>query len=265
MLNILLVGCGKMGGAMAKRWAGLPLCKQMVIIDPVASISGANVQCIHDLKDLPATFRPNVIVFGVKPQTLGDIVNDYKNLIGPTTLVISIAAGKTIAFFETHLGPKTRIVRCMPNSPAAIGKGITAASASKSVSNVEREWTTSLLSAVGDVVWLEDEKEMNAVTALSGNGPAYLFLLIENLTEAGIKLGLEPVLAEKLARKTITGSAMLADMSLATPATKLRENVTSPGGTTEAAMEILLQRPGMPELYAHALKRASDRAEELSK
>lgn len=255
MLKVLLVGCGKMGKALAEGWKKSGICDRLVIVEPASSD-------IKSLKDVPADFIPQAVVFAVKPQTLDGMIGDYTRFSG--SLFISIAAGKPVSFFEKHLGAKEKIVRCMPNLPASIGKGITVSFAGKHVTETEKEWATSLLSAIGDVLWTTDEKLMNPVTALSGSGPAYVFLLIEAMTKAGIHIGLDPAMAEKLARQTVIGSAFLAAESTGTPASTLRENVTSPGGTTQAALSVLMATPGIQDIFDRALAAASRRAEELS-
>ena len=243
-----------MGGALAQRWQAQRICTELVIVDPVASK-------IKSFKDIPAHFKPQVIVFAVKPQMLAEMVQDYKAYTG--ALIVSIAAGKPIAFFETHLGA-AKIIRSMPNTPAAIGKGITVACPNKNVTAAEKEQAAKLLGAVGEVLWVEKESLLNPVTALSGSGPAYIFLLIETLTKAGIHIGLDTAMAEKLARQTVVGSAALAEADAA-PASQLRKNVTSPGGTTEAALNVLMAEHGIQELFDRALMAATKRAEELSK
>lgn len=249
MANILLVGYGKMGSAMAERWKQ----HSLVIVEPTKDIRSVN--------DIPAGFAPDAVIFAVKPQTLPDIIGDYARF---NALFISIAAGKPISFFEQYLGVKARIIRAMPNTPASIGKGITVAYAGTNATQGDRATAASLLGAVGEVLWVDDERLMDPVTALSGSGPSYVFLLIEALTKAGTEIGLNAALAEKLARQTVIGSAALA-AATDTPASNLREAVTSPGGTTEAAMKILMADGGLQDLFSRALKAASERAKELSK
>jgi pyrroline-5-carboxylate reductase len=256
VLNVLLVGAGKMGGALAQRWNEIHLCRQLVIVEPTSPIKS--------FKDVPAVFEPQVIVFAVKPQTLADTVRDYQGYIDRGALVVSIAAGKPVSFFEKYLGAEAKIIRSMPNLPASIGKGITVAYANRNVSAAEKEWASALLGAVGEVLWVDKESLLNPVTALSGSGPAYVFLLIETMAKAGVHIGLDPVMAEKLARQTVIGSAALAEASPGIPATTLRENVTSPGGTTQAALEVLMAAPGIQALFDRALAAATKRAEELS-
>lgn len=253
-MNILLVGNGKMGSALSAGWKARGLCDDLVIVDPQSSI----VKSFHEIEK---SFKPQVIVFAVKPQTLGGMIEDYKTYTG--ALIISIAAGKPLSFFEQHLGAAAKVVRSMPNTPAAIGKGITVACANKNVSDTEKKMATGLLSAGGDVLWVEKEALLNPVTALSGSGPAYVFLLIETLTKAGVSIGLDPAMAEKLARKTVIGSAALAEADPA-PAAELRQNVTSPGGTTAAALKVLMDEPAIQSLFDKALAAATKRAEELS-
>ena len=252
-MNVLLVGCGRMGGALAQRWQALKICRQLVIVDPVTSS-----------KEIPVGFKPQVIVFAVKPQILGDMIGDYRSFAAEGALVVSIVTGKLVTFFEKHLGAGAKIIRSMPNTPAAIGKGITVATANRNVSAVEKEQAAALLGAVGEVLWVDKESLLDPVTALSGSGPAYVFLLIEAMAKAGIHIGLDPAMAEKLARQTVIGSAALAEASPDVSAAKLRENVTSPNGTTQAALDVLMRSSGLQELFNQALAAAAKRAEELS-
>ncbi|MBI1214831.1 MAG: pyrroline-5-carboxylate reductase [Alphaproteobacteria bacterium] len=262
-INVLLVGCGKMGGALLQRWQAQNLCKSVHVVEPHPQ--GLSVPEVTDVAALPADFAPDVIVMAVKPQILPEVVGDYKAFTDKGCLLLSIAAGKPISFFEEYLGDSAAIVRVMPNTPAAIGQGITVATANKNASDRQKEDATALLSAVGEVLWVDDEEKLNPVTALSGSGPAYVFLLIEAMTQAGVHIGLEPDMAAKLARQTVIGSAALAKQSAEVPASTLRENVTSPGGTTAAALAVLMAEPGMQDLFNRALAAATKRAEELSK
>jgi pyrroline-5-carboxylate reductase len=262
--NVLLVGCGKMGGALLRRWQELGLYKEIYVVEPTP-INVLAARQVPDFQHIPAAFKPNVIVFAVKPQVLPDVAKLYKGFAAKGALILSIAAGKPIGFFEKELGKKACIVRSMPNTPAAIGEGITVACANRNVSKPQKAQAAALLGSVGEVLWVENEKLLNPVTALSGSGPAYVFLLIEALTEAGKKIGLDSKMAEKLARQTVIGSAALAKDSASITAKKLRENVTSPGGTTAAALEILMASNGVQPLFDKALTAATKRAEELSK
>lgn len=252
-MKVLLVGHGKMGGALAQGWRKQGI--DPLVVDPASS-------AVKSFHDIPQDFKPDVIIFAVKPQILTEMITQYKAY--PQALVVSIAAGKTIAFFEKHLGGGVKVVRSMPNTPAAIGRGITVAAANKNVSPAEKDKATKLLKAGGEVLWVEKEELLNPVTALSGSGPAYVFLLIEAMTQGGIAIGLEPAMAEKLARQTVIGSAALAESEPGTSAEQLRKNVTSPGGTTEAALKVLMAEPGMQALFTRALTAATKRAEELS-
>ncbi len=244
-----------MGGAMARRWQDKNICEKLIIVDPAASL-------IKSFADIPKNFKPDVMVFAVKPQILPEMIDDYK--AWPDALAVTIAAGKPISFFAERLGAGAKIVRAMPNTPAAIGKGISVAVAGKNVSGAEKDRAAKLLGAVGEVLWAEEESLLNPVTALSGSGPAYVFLLIETMARAGAHMGLDPSMAEKLARQTVIGAAALAENDAATPADVLRQNVTSPGGTTEAALKVLMMDPGMQDLFNRALKAATRRAEDLS-
>lgn len=252
---LLLSGCGKMGGAMLARWKDLALCADIKVIEP------SDPAAFKSARDVPPAFRPGVIVLAVKPQTLPDIIADYR--AWPDALFISIAAGRPISFFEQHLGAKAKIVRAMPNLPASIGKGMTVACANKNVTAQEKETAATLLKAVGAFLWVDDENLLNPVTALSGSGPAYVFLLIEMLEKAGAKIGLSPEMSRALARQTVIGSAALAEAD-ASPAATLRQNVTSPGGTTAAALDVLMS-PEIQAIFDKALAAATKRAEELAK
>jgi len=259
MLNILLVGCGKMGGAMANSWKEIHIYNQLLIVDPTSDK-------IKSFKDLPSDFYPNIIVFAVKPQIIGDVIDDYKKYTNKGAVALSIIAGKPISFFEKHLGSEAKIIRSMPNLPASIGKGMLAAYANNNVNKKEKTWAETLLSASGEFLWVDDEDFLNPVTSLSGSGPAYVFLLIETMALAGQTLGLDKKTSEKLARQTVIGSAALVEASPNITAAKLRENVTSKGGTTAAALKVLMaDKGGIQELFNKALLAANDRAKDLSK
>jgi pyrroline-5-carboxylate reductase len=203
------------------------------------------------------------IVIAVKPQTAPVAVPPLRAHVGPSTLVLSIMAGRTIGFLEKHLPPGTAIVRAMPNTPASIGRGITVAVANAKVSARQRKQASDLLAAIGKVEWVGDENLIDAVTALSGSGPAYVFLLAEAMTKAGIAAGLPAALAARLARETVAGSGELLHRSDLDAAT-LRQNVTSPGGTTAAALEVLMGPGGFDELLTKAIAAAARRSRELA-
>ncbi len=256
-MRILLVGAGKMGGALLRRWHDLGVAQDILVIDTARNLTSP--------ADLPAGFAPDVIVFAVKPQTLPDILPDYRRFTDAGALSISIAAGRTTAFFARHLGDGAAVIRTMPNTPAAIGEGITGAYAPPHVSAEQRALAQHLLSPVGAVVWVDDEDQLDAVTAVSGSGPAYVFLLIEAMAIAGEKLGLAPDIAMTLARQTVIGAAALAKAEPQNSARLLRESVTSPNGTTAAALAVLMRdEAGLAAVMQEALRAASDRARELN-
>jgi pyrroline-5-carboxylate reductase len=211
---------------------------------------------------LPAEPRPDAVVFAVKPQIADDVVPQYRRWAGSETLFLSIIAGKTLAGLTRHLG-NGAIIRTMPNTPAAIGRGITVACANPLVTSEQREFCDRLLAAIGESAWVEDEALMDAVTAVSGSGPAYVFLLIEALARAGEAEGLPADLALRLARLTVAGSGELAHISEEGPA-QLRENVTSPGGTTRAALDVLMAEHGLEALIGRAVAAAAARSRELA-
>lgn len=256
-MKVLLVGCGKMGSAMMSRWIALDLCSDIQVIEP------SSPQYLPSPDQLPQGYAPNVVVFAVKPQTLPNMIGAYKIFAG-SSVFISIAAGKKISFFEDALSTSAQIVRAMPNTPAAIGKGVTVACANSHVSAQGRLIAEQLLSAVGTCLWTENENDINAVTALSGSGPAYVFHLIEAMTTAGIANGLSPEMSAALARQTVIGSAALAETESNTPPETLRKNVTSPGGTTEAALKVLMTDDKLSKLMVDAITAARKRAEELA-
>ena len=266
--RLLLVGCGKMGGAMLSGWIERGANPgDITVIEPHAESAAAareahGVGVLEDPSDLPGD-PPAVVVFAVKPQTLPDMAAAYAPVAGGGAVALSIAAGRPIGFFEAALGAETAVVRSMPNTPAAVGRGITAACANPNVSDDQRALCQRLLTAIGEVVWVEDESLIDAVTAVSGSGPAYVFLLIECMTEAGIAEGLPPDIAARLARATVAGSGELARLS-DEDAAQLRINVTSPGGTTEAALGVLMADDGMAALMKRAIAAAARRSRELA-
>jgi pyrroline-5-carboxylate reductase len=247
--SILLVGCGRMGSAMLTGWQKSGL-QNMSISDP------AHANHI-DVSSVSTPF--DIVVLAIKPQQADEILPTLQSHITPSTLILSIMAGVTISKIETLLNHTGAIFRAMPNTPAMIGAGITVISKNARASNEQTQIVSSLLTPLGDVVSLDDENLMNAVTALSGSGPAYLFYVIEVLSAAGVKQGLPPAIAMELARKTMIGSALLAQSEPNTTATELRENVTSKGGTTEAALQILMQNNELQALFDKAIEAATKR------
>lgn len=268
--NLLLVGCGKMGGALLAGWLdrGFDAAAITVVEPGESSIADdhrrSGVRLVASAEEAAAASVPHVVVFAVKPQAMDEIVPHYQRFVAGGPVFLSIAAGRTIASFETLLGSRAAVVRAMPNTPAAIRQGITAACANSAAGSDQRALCTELLEAVGEVVWIDDESRMDAVTALSGSGPAYVFLLAEAMAAAGRDAGLPADLAERLARATVTGAGGLLARSTE-PAQVLRRNVTSPGGTTEAALEVLLAREGLAPLLAAAVRAATERSRALAR
>jgi pyrroline-5-carboxylate reductase len=268
---LLLVGAGKMGLAMLSGWLAAGLTPaQGLIIEPHPSAELVSLCARHgvavqaDAGAAGASPAPSVIVMAVKPQAMAAVFPGVAALAGPDTITLSIAAGKTIASFEAHLPAGAAVVRAMPNTPAAIGRGITVLCANAHATAAQRQLCQHLLRAVGAVGWIADEALMDAVTAVSGSGPAYVFLLAESLADAGIAAGLDPELARQLARATVSGSGALLDGSDLDAAT-LRQNVTSPGGTTAAALEVLMApKGGLPDLMGRAVQAAVARGKALS-
>ncbi|MEI4486020.1 pyrroline-5-carboxylate reductase [Frigidibacter sp. MR17.14] len=261
--GLVLLGCGKMGSAMLAGWleGGLPAAS-VHVIDPNPSDwlkgTGAAINA-----GLPAD--PAIVLVAVKPQMMGAALPTIAAFGGGRTLVVTVAAGTTIATYEAVFGPGTPIVRAMPNTPAAIGRGITAICGNGSATAEHLALAEALLSAVGQVVRLEGEHQMDAVTAVSGSGPAYVFHLIETLAAAGVAEGLSPELSMQLAKATVGGAGALAEAAPEDPA-QLRVNVTSPGGTTAAALAVLMdETAGFPALLKKAVKAAADRGRELGK
>ena len=259
-----------MGGALLAGWleqgivpSDAPL--NAVIVDPHYDTEAgpAGVRSFSSPQDLPADFAPDVVLLAVKPQAMTDVAPAYRRFAGQAVF-LSIAAGRTIASLETLLGPDAAIVRAMPNTPAAVRRGATGLFANRNVSGNQRQTCDQLVAAVGQFVWVERESLLDAVTAVSGSGPAYVFLLVEALTAAGENLGLPPDLAATLARATVTGSGELLRQS-PLPAAALRENVTSPNGTTYAALQVLMKEgDGLAGLMRRATEAAARRAEELA-
>jgi pyrroline-5-carboxylate reductase len=263
--SIVLAGAGKMGGAMLTGWLAQGVAaSKLAVIDPAPSseIAELTAQGLRinpaqaDLGDVAA------LVVAVKPQMFLDAAPQLRALVTSSTLVLSIMAGVPIAKLSQACGGK--VVRAMPNTPAAIGRGVTVAVAESGVEKSQRAIADALLRATGSVEWIEDEALMDAVTAVSGSGPAYVFLLAEELARAGIAAGLSPELATRLARETVAGSGELLHRSELSSET-LRKNVTSPGGTTAAALEVLMGNGGFQPLLARAVAAAAKRSRELAK
>jgi pyrroline-5-carboxylate reductase len=255
-----------MGTAMLRGWIAAELASRYVVVEPAGVPAGfepaAEILWHSSPRELPAELRPDAVVFAVKPQIADEVVPDYRAWARPETLFVSIIAGKTLAGLARHLGDAA-IVRTMPNTPAAIGRGITVACANPHVTADQRQLCDRLLAATGESAWVEDEALMDVVTAVSGSGPAYVFLLIEALARAGQAEGLPAGLAVQLAMGTVAGSSELARISKESPA-QLRENVTSPGGTTRAALDVLMADDGLEPLIGRAVAAAAARSRELA-
>jgi pyrroline-5-carboxylate reductase len=262
--DVVLVGAGKMGGALLEGWIGLgidPARLAVIEPQPAAPVAALGERGLRINPDA-ATLRPAAVVIAVKPQIAPQIMPDIAALMTPSTVAVSIMAGRTIAFIAGVLPGGAAVVRAMPNTPAAIGRGITVAVPNAAVSPAQRQLADALLAATGTVEWVDDEALMDAVTAVSGSGPAYVFLLAESLAHAGEKAGLPAGLAARLARATVAGSGELLHRSTAEAAV-LRQNVTSPGGTTAAALEVLMASDGLDPLMARAVAAATKRGREL--
>jgi pyrroline-5-carboxylate reductase len=264
--SLVLVGCGKMGTAMLRGWVAAGVASRFLVVEPAGMPPGldssAEIAWYPGAAALPGDSAPDAVVFAVKPQVVDAVVPDYRRWAHPTTVFLSIVAGKTLAGLARHLGA-TAIVRTMPNTPAAIGRGITVACANPLVTLEQRQLCDRLLAAIGESAWVEDEGLIDGVTAVSGSGPAYVFLMIEALAQAGEAEGMPPGLALQLARATVAGSGELARTSTESPA-QLRENVTSPGGTTRAALEVLMAADGLKPLIKRAVAAAAARSRELA-
>jgi len=263
--TIVLAGAGKMGGAMLSGWLAQGLDARILgVIEPhpsdeISALVTKGVRLNPTPKQIGAAAT---LVVALKPQMFGEAGPDLKRYAGSSTLVVSIMAGTTIASIEALCGGS--VVRAMPNTPAAIGRGITVAVAASNVSPSQRAVADALLRATGSVEWVDDENLMDAVTAVSGSGPAYIFLLAEELARAGVEAGLPQELATRLARETVAGSGELLHRS-DLPSATLRHNVTSPGGTTAAALEVLMGPDGMQSLLTRAVAAATKRSKELAK
>lgn len=261
--GLVLLGCGKMGSALLEGWLSKGLPRDAVHVRDPKPSDWLTAQGVHLNEDLPDD--PAFVMVAVKPQMIGEALPSIKALGGGGTVFLSIAAGTTLATFEKILGEGTPVIRAMPNTPAAVGRGITAIYGNPQVDGHDMDLAETLLSVVGQVVRLEDEGQMDAVTAVSGSGPAYVFHLIETMAAAGEAEGLSHDLALQLATATVAGAGALAEGSGEDPG-QLRVNVTSPGGTTAAALEVLMdETEGFPALLRRAVAAAAERGRELGK
>lgn len=263
--TIVLVGAGNMGGAMLSGWLAKGVSGgRITVIDP--SPSDTMKAKIADAGARHATVAPDgltadILFLAVKPQMMDAVLPPLKAIVGETTVVVSVAAGKTLSYMQTHLGDAA-MIRAMPNTPAMIGRGVTGAFANERVTDAQRTAVDELLKVSGPVEWVGTEADIDAVTAVSGSGPAYVFYLVECMAEAGRKAGLPADVAMRLARETVSGAGELLHRS-DDEAAQLRKNVTSPGGTTAAALSVLMAEDGMQPLFDKAVEAARKRAEEL--
>lgn len=266
---IILVGAGNMGCALLKRLIARGVSPQNIQIqEPSPSQNVLHFTSELGLHIAPRietlVSPPAVIILAVKPQDMEQVFPPLSRLSGPQTIILSIAAGRCLASFEKCLPVHTSVVRAMPNTPAQVGKGITACVANSATTHTQRTLATEILLSLGEVIWLERELDMDAVTAVSGSGPAYIFHFVECLSEAGIAAGLAPEVAMKLARATVVGAGELL-LHSQSDVRRLRENVTSPGGTTAAALNVLMKSHGLQDLLYKAVDAAVQRSRELSR
>ena len=268
LASLVLVGCGKMGGALLSGWLDQGLKAENVwVVEPNQDFLGPyrerGVKLATDFDGLDPNVAPELVVFAVKPQMMDQALPPYRRFVRPDCAFLSIAAGKTIAYFEDALGAEAAVVRAMPNTPAAVGRGMTVLVANAQASAAQKALCGRLLATVGEVDWVDDEGMLDAVTALSGGGPAYVFLLIECLAEAGTAAGLPADLAMRLARVTVAGAGELVHQA-EEPASQLRENVTSPAGTTLEALKVLMADDGIRPIFTRAIAAATRRSRELA-
>lgn len=267
---LLLLGCGKMGGAMLSGWLERGLSPETVVVEPnaeaVAAFAG-RVRHVATTAEIPAGFRPACAILATKPQEAPNALPPLAELASPgaggETVFLSIMAGRTVAGMTAMLGGSAAVVRAMPNTPAAVRQGFTAAFAGPGVTEAQRSLCDTLLSSIGEVAWVPEEGMLDAVTAVSGGGPAYVFLLAEVMERAALSQGLPPDLARAMARRTVAGSGALLAASTA-DAADLRKAVTSPKGTTERALAVLMEESAWPALMERAIAAATARSRELA-
>ena len=257
-MSVLLVGCGRMGGALARGWTGR---EEIAAFDPAAPAM-EGVTRLESLAEAASLPQPLVVVVAVKPRTLGQVLPSLRPLAEGGALILSVVAGATTESFRQVLGDTALVARAMPNTPAAVGQGITALAAGPGLTEHHRARAAELLAAVGEVVWVDDEADMDAVTAISGSGPAYFFRFAEALAQAGVDLGLSPEVAMRLARQTFVGSAALA-ANREDSLHALRQEVTSPGGTTAAALASFDEERILDRAVRAAAEAAARRSREL--
>jgi pyrroline-5-carboxylate reductase len=265
---LLLVGCGKMGGALLRGWLkrGVP-GNQVFVVDPaprgLEDVQARGVTVATAAGQLPPALHPGIVLLAIKPQFMDEALPAYRRFAKPGTVFLSIAAGKTVAYLKDKLGADAQVVRSMPNTPAEVGRGMSVILKDPAIPAATLDLCGQLLSAVGKVGWIDEEDQINAVTAVSGGGPAYVFLLIECLAEAARAAGLPDELAMQLARETVVGSGELAHRS-SESATRLRQAVMSPKGTTIEALTVLMGPDGWQPLITKAIAAATRRGREIA-
>ncbi|RAI59323.1 pyrroline-5-carboxylate reductase [Roseicella frigidaeris] len=262
---LLLVGCGKMGGAMLAGWLERGLDEAVVVEPHAAAVAGfaGRVTRVPDPASIPAGFRPGAVVLAIKPQEAAATLPAFARLAGPETVFLSIMAGRAIGGMRAALGGEAAVIRAMPNTPAAVRQGFTVACPGPGVTAAQRALADRLLGAIGEVAWVEEEGLIDPVTAVSGGGPAYVFLLAELLEKAAVEQGLPADLARRMARATVAGSGALLAASAESSA-QLRINVTSPKGTTERALAVLMAPEAWPAALSRAIAAATERSRELA-
>lgn len=266
-ISVLLIGCGNMGSALVRGWSKLDNFS-VHVVDPhdlTVDLKPLVSRHSRSISGIPLVPLPDIVLLAIKPQQMDDVLLALKSVIKPDTLVLSIAAGRTLSGITALLHSTQPVIRAMPNLPASVGLGITAACVSATVTSAQKEIAGRILSAAGDLIWLNDEDQIDSVTALSGSGPAYVFLLTEVMAKAGEALGLAPNIAAQLARQTVIGAATMMGQQPELPASALRQNVTSPGGTTAAALDVLMGHDALQSLMTQAVRAARDRSTELKR
>jgi pyrroline-5-carboxylate reductase len=262
--KLLLVGCGKMGGAVLKRILELKLASEIWVVNPsplLKSYEGSSLRWCKNPTELDPSFQPDLIILAVKPQIMPAVLPLYKHY--QTAVFLSLAAGLTLTKLTSLLDGSYALIRAMPNLPASVGQGMSVAIANTAVTSEQKTYADQCLRAIGAVAWIDQEELMDAVTALSGSGPAYVFALCEMMAKSGEALGLSASLASQLARQTVIGSAALLHQST-DDVTTLRQAVTSRGGTTEAALSVLFADEALPDLLKRAMQAAVERSKQLA-
>jgi len=265
---LLLVGGGKMGGAMVQGWLARGVAPARIhVVEPSAEsrqpLAERGVGAVAGIDQVPGDLDPEVVILAVKPQMMGELAPPYARFAAPGTVFLSIAAGKTIGFFEQALGAHAAVVRSIPNTPSAVGRGMTVACANANVTAAQKDRCDALLRGIGETGWVDDEAQIDAATAVAGSGPAYVFYLIECLAQAGVDQGLPEDLARTCAGQMVAGAGELYRQS-GEPAEQLRRNVTSPNGTTEAALDVLMAADGLRPLIGRTVEAAARRSRELA-